>query len=215
MDAFYEESATNRNAEKGERAYKIIHYFSWAVLILAVIFAIITVWNIPMRPSQSVENYEQAMASYASTRSFCMLLFAITLLLIGIWLVLMYFKRRVNVSYDYIFVSGDLRIAKVFNINRRKLAVRINCEDIMQIWDVDNSSYERLASAPDVKPIYLTQNQEPAEDKFFMYILVNNGGKMLYILECRENLLMNIMKFTRRSALESDYVMQERKKKQV
>ena len=215
MEAFYEESATNRNAEKGEKIYKILHYISWAILILAIFSLLFTGRNVPIRPKEGVENYEQAINSYLARRSLCMLLLAITIFLIAVWIVLMYVKRRVNVSYDYIFVSGDLRIAKVFNINRRKLAVRINCEDIMQIGDVDNSSYERLASAPDVKPVFLTQNQEPGEDKFFMYILVNNGGKMLYVLECRENLLINIMKFTRRSALESDYVMQERKKKQI
>ncbi|MBE7084838.1 MAG: hypothetical protein E7368_02145 [Clostridiales bacterium] len=215
MDAFYEESAINRNAEKGERTYKILHYVAWVILVFAIIFAIFTIWNIPMKPKAGAENYETAMANYSSAFSFWLMLVGITLVFIVAWVVLIRIKRRINISYDYIFVSGDLRIAKIFNINKRKLAERINCEDILQIGDVDNSSFERLVSAPDVKPVYFTPNQEPDEEKFFMYILVNSGGKKLFILECRENLLMNIMKFTRRSALESDYVMQERKKKQI
>lgn len=33
----------------------------------------------------------------------------------------------------------------------------------------------------------------------------------MYILECREELLINILKFVKRGILESDYVMQEKK----
>ena len=39
------------------------------------------------------------------------------------------------------------------------------------------------------------------------------NGKKLFVLECREELLMHIMKFAKRGTLESDYVMQEKKQK--
>jgi hypothetical protein len=44
-------------------------------------------------------------------------------------------KNRFNVSYDYAFVSGELRIAKVINVNKRKLVARIQAEDIIQLGD--------------------------------------------------------------------------------
>lgn len=48
-----------------------------------------------------------------------------------------------------------------------------------------------------------------------MYILTaGNAGKRLYILECREELLINILKFVKRGTLESDYVAQEKKNAQ-
>jgi hypothetical protein len=48
-----------------------------------------------------------------------------------------------------------------------------------------------------------------------MYILAQYNGKKLFILECKETLLMNIMKFAKRTALDRDYVMQEKKQKDV
>ena len=45
-----------------------------------------------------------------------------------------------------------------------------------------------------------------------MYILVENDGKKLYVLECKEQLLLYIMKDAPRTALEREYVKQEKKK---
>ena len=46
-----------------------------------------------------------------------------------------------------------------------------------------------------------------------MYILVKAGAqRQLYVLECREELLINILKFARRGVLEDGYVSQEDKK---
>ena len=47
-----------------------------------------------------------------------------------------------------------------------------------------------------------------------MYVHANDPlGKKLYVLECREELLVNILKFVKRSTLEHDYVAQEKKQK--
>jgi hypothetical protein len=129
------------------------------------------------------------------------------------WFVLFKLKNRYNVSYDYSFVSGELRIARVINISKRKLLVRIQAEDILQLGDVDNSSFEGLRADPNTKTVICTSNEVAGEGKFFMYILVSDNGKKLYVLECRELLLMHILKFVKRTTLESDYVSQERKKK--
>ena len=110
-------------------------------------------------------------------------------------------------------MSGELRISKVFNINKRKLVARIDCEDMIQVGDIDNSSYDRFKADPMVKQVVCTPNEIPSDGKFFMYVLANDNGKKLYVFECRELMLMNIMKFAKRGVLESDYVMQERKQK--
>lgn len=204
MDVFYEESAINQNAKKDARKYKIIHYVSYFFLIVGIIMLVITLFNFPFAGSgEAVSSFRMFYGFIGVQGLFFML----------IWFILMKLKRRFNASYDYCFVSGELRISKVFNINRRKLVVRIDCEDMIQVGDIDNPSYERFKSDPMTKEIICTPNVEAAEGKFFMYVLANINGKKLYVLECRENLLMNIMKFAKRSVLESDYVMQERKQK--
>lgn len=195
MDVFYEESSIAKNSKKGARKYKIINIFSYVFLFIWIVSLISTILQIPLWGYVIFLGFQ-------------------TLFFFGIWYLLSRWKMTCNVSYDYVFVSGELRISKVFNINKRRLVVRINCEDMQQIGDVENGSYERLATTPQTKEIICTSNVVADEGKFFMYILVNDNGRKLYVLECREMLLMNILKFARRGVLESDYVMQEKKQKQ-
>ena len=217
MDAFYEESAVNQNAKKGEKRYKIVHIVSMVFLVLGILLLIICLFFIPIKPNEAdfetQEKFQQAVEAYAMYLWLCIFSGFQGVFFMLTWLVLSRIKKRINVNYDYVFVSGELRIAKVFNINRRKLVARIDCADMLQVGDIDNSSYERLRSDPSTKEVICTPNDTAAEGKFFMYILAAMDGKKLYVLECRENLLMNIMKFAKRSTLESDYVMQERKQK--
>ncbi len=208
MDVFYEESAVNQNAERGRKIYKVLNIVSWIFIILCLIFAFCTIMLIP----SCKDRYE---ADYGFHLFNCLFMLGFALMFFFGWFIFYQLKKRVNISFDYIFVSGELRIAKIFNVNRRKLVERISCEEMIQIGDTDNPSYDRLASSPDTKVVYYTQNMEAADGKFFMYILLAaSNGKRLLVLEARELLLMNIMKFARRNVLESDYVMQEKKLQQ-
>lgn len=195
MDVFYEESAICQDDKKGAKRYRILHIISYIIMIIMIILAISTVMMIPA--PESIFLGVQALMFFA------------------IWFILYKWKSRINVSYDYCFVSGELRISRVININKRKLVTRFESEEIIQIGDVENSSYERLSADPMTKNVICTSNMQPGEGKFFMYILVNDNGKKLYVLECRETLLMHILKFAKRSTLETDYVMQEKKQKKV
>jgi len=212
MDAFYEESAVNQNAKKGARRYKIAHILSIIFLVLGIIMLIMCLYNIPLAPSNENATAEQ-IASYQTAKIACIFCGAQSALFWIFWFVLRKVKMGVNVSFDYCFVSGELRISRVVNVNRRRLLVKIDCADMIQIGDIDNPSYERFRADPTVKEIVCTPNNVAMEGKFFMYVLANVNGKKMYVLECRENLLMNIMKFVKRSVLESDYVIQERKQK--
>ena len=203
MDAFYEESAVNQNGASGRRVYQILHVVSMVFLVLGIFLVFVFFWCFPWGEVSSEEG--QAWQFLFGSCGF----FGATSLFTSF--VFSKMKRHFNVSYDYVFVSGELRISKVFNVNRRKLVARVDCEDMIQVGDVDNSSYTRFKADPMVKEVVCTPNVEASNGKFFMYVLANYDGKKLFVLECRENLLMNIMKFAKRSVLESDYVMQERK----
>lgn len=200
MDAFYEESAVNANAKKGGKKYKFLHILSRIFLVLAVVLLVMCVMWIPV----DAEKTTLFMCVFCGIQGGFFLL---------MWFLAYKMKLRYNVSYDYCFVSGELRISKVFSLTKRKLLARLECSEMLQVGDIENSSYERLRSDPMTKEVVCTPNIEAADGKFFMYILINNDGKKLYVLECRENLLMNIMKFAKRNVLESDYVMQEKKQR--
>ena len=192
MDVFYEESAIARDSVKASRKYKVCNGASVFFLVLGIIALLLTLY-IPMD-------------GVVVWLFFCSWLFVC-------WFVLNKIKNRYNISYDYAFVSGELRIARVINVNKRKLITRIQPEEIIQIGDTDNVSFENLRVDPNTKTIICTSNEEPEAGKFFMYILVNDNGKKLYVLECRELLLMHMLKFVKRTTLESDYIAQDKKKK--
>ena len=195
MDIFYEESSIVGQSVREAKKYKILQIVSFIFLglgIAAIIFGF----------------YFMPIDGWLFWGFICAWFF-LAYFLVRRW------KMRYNVSYDYAFVSGELRIARVFNVNKRKMVARIDCEEMLQIGDVDNMSYDRLRSDPMTKSVICTSNEIASEGKFFMYILANKDGKKLYVLECRETLLMNILKFVKRSVLEQDYVMQEKKQRNV
>ncbi len=193
MDVFYEESSTASNAAAGARKYRIIQIISNIFLGLGIFGLIFMISFLPLN-------------TWIFWLLICSWLF-IT------WFLLFRFKRRFNLNFDYSFVSGELRIAKVFNVNKRKPLVKIQAEDIIQVGDVDNTAFDGFRADPNVKTIFCTSNDVAMKGKFFMYILVSDNGRKLYVLECREELLMHMMKFLKRTVLESDYVPQEKKRR--
>ncbi len=200
MEAFYEESSLARNAKRGGRKYKIWSYCSYISLFLGVIALFLAFFSIPTENRLTGE-FIMAIVTAA--------------LFMGLWFVFNRLRSNCNISYDYCFVSGELRISRVVNINKRRLLAKFGVEDIVQIGDIDSPSFDRFFADPTSKNVFCTSNSEAADGKFFMYILAEYNGKKLFILECRETLLMNIMKFAKRTALDHDYVMQEKKQKNV
>ena len=211
MDVLYEESAVNAHAANAQKRYKILNFFSKFLGVIALILAVIFVFNLITflfaLSSMDAEGRGSAIGML-------IFLFMMTATFGLPWLTLFLLKRRMNVSFDYTFVSGELRISKVFNVNRRKFLYRIQPESILKLGDVDSPGFSRVCSDPSAKQIVCTSNEEPAKGKLFLYIQTSEPvGKRVYVLECREELLVNILKFVKRGILDSDYVMQEKKNK--
>ncbi len=194
MDVFYEESAIASNSNKKQKKYNILTIASSVFLVLGILWIIIGFYTVDVT----------SIGDWIAWGMICVWLFTA-------WFLLRMWKMRINVSYDYAFVSGELRISKVININKRKLVARIDCDDMIQFGDADNPSFDRFRNDPNVKMVICTSNDIASEGKFFMYILAEYNGRKLFVLECRELMLMHILKFAKRNKLESDYVMQEKK----
>ena len=210
MDILYEECAVNQKAARDEKLYKFMNVGFYISLIISIVSFLSALMNMPLGGGEGLTG--EALTAYEYAKA----LFSISLFFFFPFasgaLALYLLKRRVNISYDYTFVSGELRIVKVFNVNRRKLVTKIQPEEILQLGDLDNESYGRLASNTMNKQVICTPNVDPMPGKFFMYAHVADPtGKKIYVLECREELLVNILKFVKRGTLEPDYVMQEKK----
>ena len=212
MDILYEECAVNQKAIRDEKIYKIMNIGFYICLFVTVVALFGTINNIPISSTAGLTPEQLQVYGYVKaifSLNICLLIF------FGTGAIMLFImKRRVNISYDYTFVSGELRIVKVFNVNRRKLVARIQPDEMLQLGDIDNESYRRLVSNTMNKEVFCTPNVEPSKGKFFMYVHANDPlGKKLYVLECREEMLVNILKFVKRGTLEPDYVMQEKKQR--
>jgi len=214
MDVLYEESAVNRKSASQQKTYNVLNVIFWIVTLIGIIAAFMfinrllgTLSTLKVKP----EKEEEQQAIYFVRTAMILWGFAF-LFFGGLWGILFTVKRRLNVSYDYVFVSGELRISKVFNVNRRKFLYRIEPESIITIGDIETGNYDRIRSDPSTKELVCTPNNEAADGKFFMYIHASEStGKKLYVLECRETLLENILKFVKRGTLDSGYVPQAKK----
>ncbi len=210
MDSFYEESAVNQKAHKGEITYKIVNAVFWFFTILAIICAMLVVFSIPAPLAGDAS--AEAQEAHAMVVSLFVFWVFCLLSLTGTSVIIWVLKKRINVSFDYLFVTGELRISKVFNVNKRKLVTRIDSENILKVGDVDSASYDRIKGDPMTKEVICTPNTTAAEGKFFMYVhALDNGVKKLYVLECRETMLVNMMQYLRRDVLADDYITQAKK----
>ncbi len=213
MEAFYEESAVCSKAVKQEKKYKIFHAISIVAAAITVVVGILFVFLIMSRIGSQKPSEGEALENYRLLTTFIVFLGLIIVVFSSIWLIFRILKFRMNVTYDYIFVSGELRIAKVMSSTRRKFIVKIGAEDVLALGDVETESFERICKDPMVKLVVCTSNAYPMKGKFFMYIhSAGQKGRNVYVLECREELLAQILRFVGRNKLAHDYVSQEKKR---
>lgn len=115
-------------------------------------------------------------------------------------------KNKFYVDYDYIFVSGSIRFSKVIKNVSRKFICKFDCSAIEKIGKIDSGTFEKYSNMPDVKRYILTSNSTPAEGKDFFYIVANvEEEKKLFVLECTELFMVNVLKFSNKMVLEVDY----------
>lgn len=115
-------------------------------------------------------------------------------------------KNKFYVEYDYTFVSGSIRFSKVIKNVKRKFIIKFECSEIEKIGKVGSGTFEKYFAMPGVAKNILTSNGSPADNKDFYYIVVNTDEeKKLFVLECTETFMVNVLKFSNRMVLEEDY----------
>ncbi len=124
-------------------------------------------------------------------------------------------KDKIYVDYDYTFVSGSIRFSKVIKNFKRKHIINFDTHDIEKIGLYESESFERYSKMPDIKLKILTSNSLPSNEKDFYYIVANTGGdKFLFVLECSELFIVNILKFSGRTVLDQELVNKRKQQKQ-
>ena len=205
QEVFYEESASLHNEKPAKRRYILFTVVGICCILSAVFsfFMILSSFFVPMS--------EEQFDSLTVRNFFLSLLPFIILFVLMVAGAIFLFKKRhsVYLSYDYTFVSGELRISKVIHNRKRKLLYRLSDERLIKIGRVGSESYKKLKASPDNKEDVLTPNEEAAEGKEFFYIqATTNVGKKLLVLECRMEMIATILRFINKNILESEFQRQ-------
>jgi hypothetical protein len=83
---------------------------------------------------------------------------------------------------------------------------QFECSDIAKIGKYGSDSFIKIKGVPDVNLSICTINTVPYENKHFYYFYIINGSKRkLIIVECTEEFLVNILKFTGKKVLEENF----------
>lgn len=114
-------------------------------------------------------------------------------------------RRKLLLYFDYIYISGEVRIIKVINGKSRKKFLIVQCKDIYKLGMVGSKTFEKLRSTPGIKRKIATPNGMGAQNQLYYLAAKCGGENTLIILECKEELLSYIVNYSGRSIIEEDF----------
>ena len=191
QEVFYEESAFLADTRPATVKYNVCKVFSIASYVIAITWIVIAI------------NFFEVEGYWFYTLLGIIIPFG-TALTSGILLGIIRDKQYID--YDYTFITGTIRISKVIkNVKRRKI-LSFDTSNIEKIGRYGSPSYVRFSSSPDKKRLVLTSNKAAAEGKDFYYIATRaDGQSYLLVLECTDELLRNILRFSGKNAFEDGF----------
>ena len=194
-DLFYEETSTYNNQSGERRKYYIFKTLSIFFIVIAV------VWGLMFF-------YLYDISSFSKGNVLINLLLLIIPLLSVVFLAIIFnmLKNKCCLDFDYVFVSGSIRISKVIKGLKRKNLYKFDTFNIEKIGKFGTETSKRYEKNPNVKTVILTANNTPSEGKTFYYMAVNgiDQKKLFLIFECTNLFIANVMKFTKSYVLEKD-----------
>lgn len=115
-------------------------------------------------------------------------------------------KKRICAEYDYSFLTGTVRIAMIPKNGRRLAVTQFDSTCIEKIGKVGSGTFNIYLKTPMIKKRKLTANKKPSDNCNFYYIVANyDGQKHLYIFDCTEIFIKNILSFASKYVLENDW----------
>jgi len=194
-DTIYEESAVSQKQGREEGIRRALFIVAIVLFIIATVFLIMLPLQIDLYLTVEEDDKGSALLSLVGLIVLCVLLAAQGALF-------MFIRSKFGYSFDYEFVSGELRISKA-NKNRRIPLYRISPEEFLKVGKVGSNAYFGLKQNKALKETRFTKNKTPSADKDFYYILyADHLGKQLFIIECRKELIQYISLYAARGTVE-------------
>ena len=189
MEIFHEETVVPSNYDRARSGYNRLRVISWLFLASAVLFTLIFLMTLSM-PYQEGGFTDFLLFNVLPVA----VMMVVSYVLYGV------FRRKKHsrlVDFDYTFVSGELRIAKVLNGRRRRPVAKLSTSDISVIGQLSSDKYLRYSTMPGIKKLIATPNEDE-EDIYFAFCTIG-GQKTLLIFQPSETLLIAIKKVSGRS----------------
>jgi len=194
QELFYEETCLLQDDKKQAKKYNFFNICSLISFILLGVWVVAILFFVDL--SQFTDE---------NTVFLVLMLVLPTLALIAMGVLFGVLKGRFYLEYDYTFISGSVRIAKIIKNTKRKLIYKFEASDVEKIGKYDSEFYNEYVNGGH-KPIYLTSNRVAAENKDFNYMLVNTShGKKLLVFECTKNWILSVVKYAGMTKLERGY----------
>lgn len=194
-DIIYDESVVPNNQGREEAVRRVLFICAIVLFVVAAYFLILTLWQINVYLQAETDAVQTALITLIG-RIVMLVVFA------ALGVLFLFIRTKFGVSYDYEFVSGELRIAKATKNGRRPL-YRISPEEFLKVGKVGTNGYYNLKRNSSIRETRFTKNKAPSEGKDFYYILYSDHlGKQLFIIECREELIRYIALYAARGTVE-------------
>ena len=153
MDHFLEEVVTKRN----NTVNRIIYYFSWVIMIIAAVFASLTLGTLTMN-----FNWMSVITIVVSA---------------GIAVYIWFFHDKLLTEYEYTFTNGSLDFAEVYNNKKRKSLGSLNVRNVEAFGKVDSESFRRYISMPGIKKMNWFLNREA--ELYYFYFTKESDRKII------------------------------------
>ncbi len=192
-EIFYEESSHIQNEKKAKTIFIVF-------TVLAAISFIMMIFWFFMIGFVKVEDLKKGNIVVN-----IIYLFVPSLMFLGLGILSMNFRSKFYVDYDYTFVTGNVRFSKIIRNVKRKNICSFNVEAIEKVGKVDSETFNMYLKMPGIKKKPLTLNVYPSNEDFFYMVVNTDKEKDLFILDCKEEFIATVLRYSNRGILEKDY----------
>lgn len=181
----YEETAFPYDYQKQKIYYIILRIIIGIMITGTVIFAFLSFYVVP---------FDQWLGPL-----FLIVWWVIFIVLLEL------FKFRLYNCYDFIFVSGDVRIVKVVNTRKRKKMIVFDSKNVFQVGRFGSETYNKIKNTPNIKTVYAPTNKREYEIPKYYVAVAMDGVKYLVVLECTEKFLRYVLQYSGKTVLEKEF----------
>lgn len=193
IDVFLEESIGPTDSTKAGRKYKTAKMLSLMFLVSAIFFTVLLFMVFSMPFNEGVSPLDYFLFNLLPVIIMCFISYAL-------YIVFRIKKHTYLVDYDYTFITGELRIAKVLNGLKRRPVAKIDCANISVLGKITSDKYLRYKTMPGIKLITATPNADSAVDEVYFAVCMYNGNKTILLFQPSQAMVYNIKKFAGRGA---------------